>query len=189
MTSVTDNYLSGMIYLSRMADSSTKNYVKQTDVEDKKATALEGDSNASSGDGDSRRSGTENRIDMNEDASNAADMGAKLFCATALCNWARNPSNASRLATEGAVRAIIHLALEPIPKICFYCAGAFRYMSDNLMLATSMIDEGAISIMADIIKLGTADDVTIGNLTIALVIYFNPVFIITNKLFCSLILI
>ena len=189
MTSVTDDYLSGMIYLSRMADSSTKNYVTQTDVEDKKATSLEGDSNASSGDGDSRRSGTENRIDMNEDASTAADMGAKLFCATALCNWARNPSNASRLATEGAVRAIIHLTLEPIPKICFYCAGAFRYMSDNLMLATSMIDEGAISIMADIIKLGTADDVTIGNLTIALVIYFHPVFIITNKLFRSLILI
>ena len=169
MTSVTDDYLSGMIYLSRMADSSIKNYVKQTDEEDKKAASLEGDFNASSGDGDSRRSGTENRIDMNEDASTAADMGAKLFCATALCNWARNPSNASRLATEGAVRAIIHLALEPIPKICLYCAGAFRYMSDNLMLATSMIDEGAISIMADIIKLGTADDITIGNLTIALV--------------------
>ena len=152
-----------------MADSATRNYAKQTDMEDKKATSLEGETNAASRDGDSRRSGTENRSEVNGDASTAADMGAKLFCATALCNWARNPSNASRLATEGAVRAIIHLALEPIPKICFYCAGALRYMSDNLMLATSMIDEGAISIMSDIIKLGTADDVTIGNVTIALV--------------------
>lgn len=178
MTSVSDDYLSGMIYLSRMADSSTKNYAKQIDVEDKKATSLEGETNAASGDGDaSRRSGTENRSDINEDASTAADMGAKLFCATALCNWARNPSNASRLATEGAVRAISHLALEPIPRICFYCAGAFRYMSDNLMLATSMIDEGAISIMSDIIKLGTADDATIGNLTIALV---TPTLLVTD---------
>ena len=46
----------------------------------------------------------------------------------------------------------MHLALEPIPKILFYCAGAFRFMSENLVLATAMIDDGAISVVAEVIN-------------------------------------
>jgi hypothetical protein len=38
-----------------------------------------------------------------------------------------------------------------------------------LILASTMIDDGAISVISDIIKAGTADDSIIGNLTIALV--------------------
>lgn len=170
MTSVADNYLGGMIYLSRMADSATKTYTRSTEVKDVKAAALEAEKIEAAGEGDKNKRRGDDEGDATNDSSNAADMGAKLYCATALCNWARNPSNANRLATEGAVRAIIHLALEPIPRICFFCAGAFRFMSDNLTLATAMIDDGAISVISDIIKLGTADDSIIGNLTIALVI-------------------
>ena len=33
------------------------------------------------------------------------DMSAKLYCAISLCNWARNPANAQRLAAEGAIKA------------------------------------------------------------------------------------
>lgn len=170
MTSVADNYLGGMIYLSRMADSATKTYTRSTEVKDVKAASLEAEKIEAAGEGDKNKRRGDDEGDATNDSSNAADMGAKLYCATALCNWARNPSNANRLATEGAVRAIIHLALEPIPRICFFCAGAFRFMSDNLTLATAMIDDGAISVISDIIKLGTADDSIIGNLTIALVI-------------------
>lgn len=170
MTSVADNYLGGMIYLSRMADSATKTYTRSTEVKDVKAASLEAEKIEAAGEGDRSKRRGDDESDESSDSSNAADMGAKLYCATALCNWARNPSNANRLATEGAVRAIIHLALEPIPRICFFCAGAFRFMSDNLTLATAMIDDGAISVISDIIKLGTADDSIIGNLTIALVI-------------------
>ena len=168
MTSVADNYLGGMIYLSRMADSATKTYTRNNEIKDLKTTTQETEKIESAGE-DKNRKGLEDDSDSANDASSAADMGAKLYCATALCNWARNPANASRLATEGAVRAIIHLALEPIPRICFFCAGAFRFMSDSLTLATTMIDDGAISVISDIIKLGTADDSIIGNLTIALV--------------------
>ena len=170
MTSVADNYLGGMIYLSRMADSATKTYTRSTEVKDVKAASLEAEKIEAAGEGDRSKRRGDDESDESSDSSNAADMGAKLYCATALCNWARNPSNANRLATEGAVRAIIHLALEPIPRICFFCAGAFRFMSENLTLATAMIDDGAISVISDIIKLGTADDSIIGNLTIALVI-------------------
>jgi hypothetical protein len=157
-----------MIYLSRMADSATRKYTK-SEVKDVKTTSLEAEKIEAAGE-DKNKRGNEDESDPANDASSAADMGAKLYCATALCNWARNPANANRLATEGAVRAIIHLALEPIPRICFFCAGAFRFMSDSLTLATTMIDDGAISVISDIIKLGTADDSIIGNLTIALVI-------------------
>jgi hypothetical protein len=171
MTSVADNYLGGMIYLSRMADSTNKTYMKSNDLKDTKTASLETEKIEADGEGDkSRRGAGEDDSSSAYDTSSTTDMGAKLYCATALCNWARNPSNANRLATEGAVRAIIHLALEPIPKICFFCAGAFRYMSESLMLATTMIDDGAISVISDIVKLGTADDHIIGNLTIALVI-------------------
>ena len=170
MTSVADNYLGGMIYLSRMADSATKTYTRSTEVKDVKAASLEAEKIEAAGEGDKNKRRGDDESDESNDSSTAADMGAKLYCATALCNWARNPSNANRLATEGAVRAIIHLALEPIPRICFFCAGAFRFMSENLTLATAMIDDGAISVISDIIKLGTADDSIIGNLTIALVI-------------------
>jgi hypothetical protein len=170
MTSVADNYLGGMIYLSRMADSANKTYMKSNDLKDTKTASLETEKIEADGEGDkSRRGAGKDDSSSAYDTSSTTDMGAKLYCATALCNWARTPSNANRLATEGAVRAIIHLALEPIPKISFFCAGAFRYMSESLMLATTMIDDGAISVISDIVKLGTADDHIIGNLTIALV--------------------
>ena len=106
---------------------------------------------------------------MGVDTYTSSDMDAKLYCAKALCNWTRNPTNAQRLAKEGAIRALMHLALEPIPKILFYCAGAFRFMSENLVLATTMIDESTIPVIADIIKAGVNDDNVVGNLTITLV--------------------
>ena len=99
----------------------------------------------------------------------ASDMEARLYCAKALCNWTRNPANAGRIAKEGAIRALLHLALEPIPRILFYCAGAFRFMSEVLVLASAMIDEGAISVLSDIIKTGVSDEDIIGNLAITLV--------------------
>jgi len=138
-----------------------------------------------------RQSMTEEQLAVLNDAPGTSDAEAKLYCATALCNWARNPSNAQRLAAEvtpfraplshvkapvprhpshrrnpmppallltfvahgqGAVRAIMRLSLEPIPGMYFFCAGAFRFMSDSLILATQMIDDGAISTINDIVK-------------------------------------
>lgn len=46
----------------------------------------------------------------------------------------------------------MRLSLEPIPGIFFFCAGAFRFMSDSLILATQMIDDGAISVINDLVK-------------------------------------
>lgn len=45
------------------------------------------------------------------------DLGPKIYCAAALCNWSRNAANAPRLANEGAVRAIMQLSMEIHPRI------------------------------------------------------------------------
>ena len=42
-------------------------------------------------------------------------------------------------------------------------------MSDSLVLANQMIDDGAISIINDMVKRGGLEDNVVGNLTIALV--------------------
>ena len=52
-----------------------------------------------------RQSMTEEQLLVLHDAPGTSDAEAKLYCATALCNWARNSSNAQRLAVE--VRACV----------------------------------------------------------------------------------
>ena len=97
---------------------------------------------------------------------------AKLQCAASLCSWSRSPANASRLANEGAVRAINILALEPIKKIGLYCAAAYRYMSEHLELAIAMIEETkTISTISEMINNNSSntDDFIAYNLAIALV--------------------
>ena len=162
-------YLGGMIYLSRMADSenkSNKKYEINNDVTSFDSTKTTEEKDEKVGKniiGDEKNS----TLPI---SSSGVDTEAKLYCAKALCNWARNPANAKRLAEEGAVNAIITLAKEPNLRISFFCAGAFRFMSESLIIATLMIDEGnAISTISDMIKNGQSDDVIVGNLTIALV--------------------
>jgi len=63
----------------------------------------------------------------------------------------------------------MHLSMENIPGMLFYCAGAFRFMSESLLLATVLIEEGAISVIADHLKADLQDEIVAGNLVITLV--------------------
>jgi hypothetical protein len=172
--STSGDYMSSMLYLSRLADSVQKskrltytlpaidtnrardNTPKAENREHQDRKEKESSSNVDDG-----SSG------FNEH-SGVADIGAKLYCATSLCNWARNPANAERLAAEGGVRAIMLLSLEDVPRITMFCAAAFRYMSEQPVLALSMIEENASMTIIDIIN-SNADEFILGNLAIALV--------------------
>lgn len=163
------HYLEGMLYLSRMADSTIRSKrlptlgdvgggngdVSKDSVEADKNKDREGYSNL------------EEETSLGE-SSTSPDMHAKLHCAVSLCNWSRNPANATRLASEGAVRAIMTLSLESNTKIIVYCSAAFRFMSEHTVLATSMIDEGAVTTIGELLT-NRADDFIVHNLAIALV--------------------
>lgn len=160
-------YMGGLLYLSRMPP---KNKPGRSNGRSLLNTL--GDSHASFGDekdglfpGDNNEAMQRNPFEGGEDEG--AEVSSKLYCATALCNWARNPSNASRLAKEGAVRAIIVLASEKVDRINIFCAGAFRYMSEQPELAARMIDEKCISVISDMIT-NNGDDFICGNLAICL---------------------
>ena len=155
----------GLMYLARVGadkekkeddDDDEKVEVEEEKKEEEKPPKDQDPAELADGEGDQERrpSSTEEQLQIGfgNDAPNSSDAEAKLYCATALCNWARNLANAPRLAGEGAVRAIMRLSLEPIPNIGFFCAGAFRFMSDSLILANQMIDDGAISTINDIVK-------------------------------------
>jgi hypothetical protein len=172
--STSGEYLQSMLYLSRLADSVTKSsrltytlpaidFNRTRDNTPKAETRehLDRKEKEASSSVDDGSSGA-------NEHSTVADIGAKLYCATSLCNWARNPANAERLAAEGAVRAIMLLALEDVPRITMFCAAAFRYMSEQPVLALSMIEENASMTIIDIIN-SNVDEFILGNLAIALV--------------------
>ncbi|KAJ1422636.1 armadillo-type protein [Ochromonadaceae sp. CCMP2298] len=167
------NYLEGMLYLSRMADSSLKtqriNVYFDHDQPKTPGTAeevaVEADKKNKE---DVKHADQDDKASLAQDSVNQ-DTNAKLHCAASLCNWSRNPANAARLASEGAVRAINQLALEPVHSIAMYCAAAYRYMSEHLELATVMIDEiKTISTISEMVS-STTDDFIAYNLAIALV--------------------
>ena len=163
------NYLGGMLYLSRMIDPKLKqsndelldtleNTHEQLTPIKKETSQQGGDSNA----GDDDR-----QLGFNESSTITDSGNAKLFCAIALCNWSRSASNAYRLASEGAVRAIMTLMLEPSVKIMKYCSAAFRFMSEHTPLAIAMIEDSAIPVISDAINYGT-DEFARTNLMISL---------------------
>lgn len=170
--SVAGPYLEGMLYLSRMADSSTKmkrkkdkeleqHLKRKADLDEEEMSRKQAEEEEAS----SRLTGT----GMKEDSiSTAPDINAKINCAMSLCNWSRNPQNASRLSSEGAVRAIMILSMEYNDRISVFCAAAFRHMSESYELAVSMIEEGAIATMSEVCSSRT-DDFTLTNVAIALV--------------------
>lgn len=164
-------YLESMLYLSRMADSSVKTLRKVEIKEDgdkvdsKTATSALNETN--------RKTDESNMMESDDflghsEQSTATDIGSKLYCAAALCNWARNPANANRLASEGAVRAIMQLFLEPNDRVLTFCSAAFRFMSDHSPLAMAMIDDGAIATISDVIG-SNPDEFVCANLAITLV--------------------
>jgi hypothetical protein len=167
-------YLEGMLYLSRMADSSLKTQkLKKAMADAENPKVAEGDGGAVESDKKTEKDNKDS-AELDEQSSLAQssvnqDTNAKLHCAASLCNWSRNPANASRLASEGAVRAINQLALEPVPSITMYCAAAYRHMSEHLELATAMIDEiKTISTISEMVS-STNDEFIAYNLAIALV--------------------
>lgn len=162
------NYLEGMVYLSRMAESTAKSKKTMSSTGDYDDTQ---DPTADSGDADkNHREKLAASIEEEESSenNNHPDINVKLSCALSLCNWSRNPANAARLASEGAVRAIIQLSQEKSLKISKYCAAAFRFMSEFPILATSMIEEGAVKTICDMVNV-VNDDFLLYNLAIALV--------------------
>jgi hypothetical protein len=156
------DYIDGIMYLSRCLDGESGNG-KFVDMKkllrEKKKTAQ-------------ALKQSEPEIDplgdkASVESAEGSDVGSKLYCATSLCNWSRNPANAHRLEGEGAVRAIMMLSMEKLPRILVFCAGAFRYMSEQPILAHRMIDDQALGAILEMI--GTkADDFICGNLAIAL---------------------
>lgn len=179
------NYLNGMLYLSRMLDSQSKSQrnkqqeglissaadSKGGGTEDSSGSKKNESGNRNNADDDFKHRASNDDLDrqlgFSESSVGSDSGGSKLYCATALCNWSRNAANAQRLASEGAVRAIIQLFLEPSSRILRFCAGAFRFMSEHTVLAISMIDDGAISTMSDVIN-STSDEFVLGNIAIAL---------------------
>lgn len=163
------NYLDGVLYLSRMAESTER--TKKSGMSN-----ADYDKNPTDGTGDTAESDKAFRDKIASSAeeesilesNNHPDINVKLSCAMSLCNWSRNPSNANRLASEGAVRAIIQLSQEKYQRITRYCAAAFRFMSEFHVLATSMIEEGAVKTVCDMVNV-VNDDFVLHNLAIALV--------------------
>jgi len=165
-------YLGGMIYLSRMADASLKTQRLNTSMMESENTKDIQDHVAVETEKKNEKDSKLTDVDEQASQANSAvnqDTNAKLTCAASLCNWSRNPANASRLASEGAVRAINQLALEPVHSITMYCAAAYRHMSEHLELATAMIDEiKTISTISEMVS-STNDEFIAYNLAIALV--------------------
>lgn len=167
-------YLGSMLYLSRNAHAMVKSLRISGG-----SGGVEGDQNMGAlqaalmaaqkkEEEEKKKKAEEERMLAIANDSSANDMGAKLYCAAALCNWSRNGSNASRLATEGGVRAIIQLSLESNPRIARFCAAACRFMSEHPVLSTTMIDEGAVLTISELVK-STDDEFISANLCIALV--------------------
>ena len=151
------NYLQGMLYLSRMLDDAAKaktlNTFDKSDtvgdnlLEEVKPTDEEALIDASIAKGGSLESGPGFSSTSIEE-----DKNAKLFCAAALCDWARIPANAERLVAEGAIRAVQVLAAETDARIQMFCSGAFRFMSEQPSLANAMIDEGTICVIGEMVS-------------------------------------
>ena len=97
--STAGSYLDGMLYLSRMADSSIKTKKINTSLSDsenkkqKEAELLEAEQKKKT---ESAEKDANNKLANRDVVKNSAedDMNAKLTCAISLCNWARNPANA-----------------------------------------------------------------------------------------------
>lgn len=159
-------YMGGLLYLSRMPPKH-----KPARSSGRSLLNTLGDTANSFDDKEGVQDGRDDAVQRNAfengGGDDAAEISSKLYCATALCNWARNSSNANRLAKEGAVRAIVLLASEKVLKISIFCAGAFRYMSEQPVLAEKMIDEKCINIISEMITT-SSDDFICGNLAICL---------------------
>mmetsp|Transcript_140 Transcript_140/g.244 ORF Transcript_140/g.244 Transcript_140/m.244 type:complete len:1557 (-) Transcript_140:144-4814(-) len=155
-------YMGGMLYLSRMPPKRSQDTATLKSFSRANTLQMED----SQGPDDEADLAVRNVV-QNSGDDDATEISSKLYCATALCNWARNPSNAQRLAQEGAVRAIILLANEKVPKISVYCAGAFRYMSEHTILAEKMIEEKCVNVISEMIT-SCNDDFISGNLAICL---------------------
>jgi hypothetical protein len=171
-------YLESMLYLSRMKDSSQRVKVRAdgkrvttTDIKNERDSKVQRSSEGQGNDDFQYGDSSEEQPSLvSEAVSSVTDVSAKLYCAACLCNWARNPANATRLASEGAVGAIMRLCLEENPRILMFCMAAFRYMSEHTPLALAMIEEGAISTMNDVINTNMQPDEFIaGNIVVALV--------------------
>ena len=92
-------YLDGMLYLSRMADSSIKTKKLKnalTDAEIKKQKDTEMVEAEQKKKKENAETDANNKLDNRDVVKNSAeeDMNAKLTCALSLCNWSRNPANA-----------------------------------------------------------------------------------------------
>ena len=166
------DYMKSMLYMSRMKGNLEKS--QRMKAAEATLLLLEGPKDAFTEEKKSEENQEENPADEGDDSqsqgSNIAgtDASAKLYCAVSLCNWSRNSANASRLAQEGGVRAIMQLIGESSAKIRRFCAAAFRFMSEDPILSISMIEEGAVSAIADVVKL-PVDEFSATNLAVALV--------------------
>jgi hypothetical protein len=104
--STAGTYLDGMLYLSRMADSSLKTKKLKTTLSDaeikkqKEAEVIEAEMKKKT---ESAEKDANNKLANRDVVKNSAeeDMNAKLACALSLCNWSRNPANAVRVMVFG----------------------------------------------------------------------------------------
>lgn len=171
------DYLDGMLYLSRMPDSTAKKegtcklgaMILAMDRDGKRALAVNktGMDPDVGDESDSKLRESSVNADA-DDSSDATDISTKLYCAASLCNWSRVPQNAQQLANEGAVRAVVQLCNESNVKILKFCAASFRYMSDSSVLGTLMIEENAISVMSDLVSNANSEFVS-GSIVIGLI--------------------
>ena len=159
-------YMGGLLYLSRMPPKHKPGRSAGRSLLNAASDANASFNEKESFNDDAQENTTRNPFDHHGD-DDVPEISSKLYCATALCNWARNPSNANRLAKEGAVRAIIVLASEKVERINIFCAGAFRYMSEQPVLAEKMIEEKCITVISEMITT-SSDDFICGNLAICL---------------------
>lgn len=159
--STAGDYMEGMLYLSRVSsgDGSRKKFIDMKRVLSEKAAKAKLQMSLSFAEDD--------KEGVAEEETDAPDITSKLHCAIQLCNWARNASSAQRLADEGAVRAIMLLCTEKVPRITAFCAVAFRFMSEQPVLANKMIDENSLTSILELIGSKT-DEFVCANLAIAL---------------------
>ncbi len=163
-----DSYFGGTLYLSRMLNSTEKAQWSDPMIAAHNQTQENMTDSLvfSSVDGDATDVGLHELHHV--DAGHETDTAAKLYCAISLCNWSRNPANAQRLASEGAIKALMRLSTEHNEEILKFVSAGFRFMSEHAKLAAALIDDGAIRVMSELATV-SVDDFVLCNIAVALI--------------------
>lgn len=151
-------YMSGVIYKSRLAASSgtiqlrmptlqrSNTFEILSESRNDQADLTPAPSRAPSGDGPP--SSTREQTTAPPEDPGATE--AKIHCVQSFAAWSAHPENVARLVEEGAVGALLVLSKHENLEIRRSCAITFRNMSKHLKLCEQLVDLTAVPFIADL---------------------------------------